>query len=256
MLFHSQCHRTASFTTPQPLIRLPITSLSVHCTYLHGTQPLEDEYRHIRTPLLSLFHDYRGSLTQLRVFSRALWECPIHILQGLEQLSIYTERDMSNTTLLFHHCARLMSLSIIPCDHDTSAADIIDVLGAYPSALPNLTRFKLHTTEISREQFGHLGRFVGAKKKLRCLDCVTPCHSTEEMVPFLSTLRSLPWLETLGLNLPYMEVNTEYYEDLRRMLPDGLKALRLNFDYDSHTDDVPANYSLARTFPGYSHIRD
>lgn len=245
---------------PQSLTRLPIASLSVYPSYQDdsASESAEDEYRRFRAPLLLLLDGHRGSITRLSIFSSALWDCPIHILQDLEELWIYTARDLSNATLLFHHCARLKSLSV-HTSYEVPVLDIvaefIDVLAAHPTGLPGLTHFKLRTAEVSREQFEHLARFVGEKKKLRCLDCCSLCHSTEEMWPLLSALRSLPCLEVLGLDLPFIAVTTEYYQVLRRMFPEGITALRLNFEYDDYADDVPADYSLARISSHYPTLK-
>ena len=223
---------------------------------VYESEPPEQEYDSLREPLWPLLESCRGSLTQLTIFSRALWEFPIHTLQGLEQLSIYSATNLSNTTLLVHHCARLKSLSV-QIDIENAASQFYAVLAAHPKALPNLARFKLHTTEIqaSESDMESLAEFISEKKKLRCLDCSSHSHTVEGMQPLLRVLRSLPCLEVLGLDLHCAVVTQELYQALKRALPEGLTALRLDFGYDDYADEVPEDYSLVRS-SRRSHTQD
>ena len=244
---HSWPHRINYCFVYPPLTALSIKALSFY-PLLYDQETMEEEYSNFRAPLRSLLEGLRGSLTQLTISSQALWESPIHILQGLEQLSIYSATNLSNITLLLHHCARLKCLSI-HIDPDLAAApELYDVLAAHPTAWPNLTRFKLHTAEslVTYGAVETLAKFVGEKKKLRCLDYSNHCHSVAELQPLLSVLRSLPCLEVLGLDLPYEAMAPELHQHLKHAFPEALTALRLNFKYDDGEDIELEDFSLAR----------
>ncbi|KAH9929746.1 uncharacterized protein B0H18DRAFT_996065 [Fomitopsis serialis] len=195
------------------LKRIPAASLCVYNLQDEPREPASD-----------------WSLTQLAAPSRAIWECPIRILQDLTHLTIDNGGHLGNITLLFHHCAQLQALHIVL--RPDSPMDLYAALEAHPSALPHLTHLKLQLTRpavITTEREALAG-FIRTKKRLRCLD-YSDASTTVELAPVLTAIRSLSSLEVLGLDLCLEDVGRGQCDSLRDAMPDGLRALRLWLEY-------------------------
>ncbi|KAH9912459.1 uncharacterized protein B0H18DRAFT_1053817 [Fomitopsis serialis] len=238
------------------LKRLPASSL---CIYnLDESFEMEpDPYEEYRTSCPSLLESRRGSLTQLTAPSQAIWECPIHILQDLTHLTIENGGDLSNITLLFHHCTQLQALHIV--SRFDSPTEFYIALAAHPSALPHLTHLKLQLMcPVVAAELESLGGFIRTKKKLRCLDYDDEGSTLQELSPLLFAIQSLSGLEVLGLYMWLHDIGRTMCDLLRGTIPHGLKALRLWFGYIELDPEDNAWDGLWATLPklAFAHIVD
>ncbi|KZT64745.1 hypothetical protein DAEQUDRAFT_586077 [Daedalea quercina L-15889] len=243
--------QTLTLAESQGLGQLPITRISVYPSW----DDTPEEYTRHRAALASLLSSFRGSLTQFAAPSQAIWECPIRILRDLTHLVVDMAKNLMNIALLFHHCTRLESLHIAAEDYEDST-EWFALLGENAAGLPNLTHFKLHGPHPTITALKQLARFVGSKKKLRCLDYSDLSSGVPDLWPLISVLRSLPALEILGLDLLYESLTSEAFLDLKRAIPQSVTALRLYIEYDFM--ELPDACSLWADLPklAFAHIRD
>ncbi|EPS97468.1 hypothetical protein FOMPIDRAFT_1052445 [Fomitopsis schrenkii] len=134
-----------------------------------------------------------------------------------------------NYDTIFRDCVLLRSLSI-------SGHNLLEGFSAAakvnPTALPYLSHLKIGIPYTPLDTTAHqaLFDFVASKTMLRCFDYSDGCYSeVAKLAPLLSTLRSLPALETLGLDV--MLENVEAFGTFVDGLPRHISALRLSFLY-------------------------
>ncbi|KAH9925772.1 uncharacterized protein B0H18DRAFT_1211335 [Fomitopsis serialis] len=211
-------------------------------------------YDTYRSRFALLLEARRGSLARLTAPSQAIWECPIHILQELSDLTIDDACHLGNITLLFHHChERLESLQIVLyCPGDST--DLFAALAANPNALPHLTHLKLYSPSANEMERRAFGGFIQTKKKLRCLDY----NDEQSTIDDLSlVMQSLPDLEVLGIHLAFHVNGEAQLCALKRAIPGSLTALRLWLDYsdlDQHCSWIDLWTGLPKLV--FTHIDD
>ncbi|KAH9829840.1 uncharacterized protein C8Q71DRAFT_390639 [Rhodofomes roseus] len=213
----------------QAVKRLPATNVALYSTRREPIWDFDVTYDNYHWDFASLLEARKGSLTRLTAPGQAVWDCPIHTLQGLTHLTITDARRLSNITLLFHHCERLEYLHIVLND---DPPDLFAALAADPAALPRLTHFKLYTPPANPAGLDALAGFLRTKKRLRCLDYSDgEASDIEDMAPVISAIQSLPTLEVLGLHIALHVNGPAQFDALKSAIPASVTALSVVLDY-------------------------
>ncbi|TFY53305.1 hypothetical protein EVJ58_g9524 [Rhodofomes roseus] len=213
----------------QAVKRLPATNVALYSTRREPIWDFDVTYDNYHCDFASLLEARKGSLTRLTAPGQAVWDCPIHALQGLTHLTITDARRLSNITLLFHHCERLEYLHIVLND---DPPDLFAALAADPAALPRLTHFKLYTPPANPAGLDALAGFLRTKKRLRCLDYSDgEASDIEDMAPVISAIQSLPTLEVLGLHIALHVNGPAQFDALKSAIPASVTALSVVLDY-------------------------
>lgn len=175
--------------------------------------------------------------------------CSTKKLHTLTHLALCNTRHLRNVDSVLEHCVRLESLWISQShslhNHDPSEVSaLFQVLQAHPDALPCLTHLKITISSDYTQNMPMdiLAAFVARKKHLRCLDWEDPLIETDELLPLLSVLPSLPALEVLGL---YLRIGDDSMAEWLRSgalnvyIPERVTALRLSSNYEDHGPHSP-----------------
>lgn len=187
------------------------------------------EKSNVKDAYHALMEATRDSLTELSIVGGLVWDSPIHTLRDVTHLHLELPVPLSNIDLLFRHSAGLQSLTLI-CGvvEDTG---LWTVLMEHASALPGLTSFKLHispNTTVTESMATVLFDFLQQKKSLRRLDIAAGAGWTHrETTPVLERISKLQSLEVLGVDLQYHSLGWRHLEDLLRLIPHGITALRI-----------------------------
>lgn len=154
----------------------------------------------------------------------------MHLLANLTHVAPQYEMNDSTGTkvydLIFRHCVQLQSLKV----YSVTLTGFLAAAQTNPNAFTRLSHLKirirggmLHLTDSET-----ITAFVASKKRLRCFDYHDDCFAdVEEIAPLLSALRSLPALDTLGLDVQSADISS--YETFFDWIPQHIKALRLSY---------------------------
>jgi len=262
----STCTRLREYDLPiqslgalHALKQSPATNIALYAIQRQSWDTHSQAFDAYRSHITLLLEERRGLLARLTAPSRAIWDCPIHVLQGLAHLTIDDASHLGNITLLFHHCERLESLQIVLHDEDDPPSDLFVALAANPNTLPHLTHLKLYSPPANATELSAFGSFLQTKKKLRCLDFSDDQSTVDDLSPIMSAIRSLPDLEVLGIHLGFHVDGEAQFRALKRALPGALTALRLWLDYSPSDLDQDCSWiDLWTGLPklAFTHIDD
>ena len=179
------------------------------------------------------------TLNRLSIHGDALWGCQIRSYFHLHELELIFPTDLGGLSLIFHHCTRLRSFSLYTSGNRYQLSALLE---SNPTALPDLTSFKLITqrAEISEADHAALSRFLENKKKLRRLDVSHDTYddSVHFLLPFLPVL---PALEVLGLDLPSLPFDGGWdwinMRDLDEKIPLKISALMVRVPPEWETEE-------------------
>jgi hypothetical protein len=193
-----------------------------------------------------------SEIHSLAISSSLLWKLPIRTFESLTCLEITQGKDLQNMLLVFHHAARLQSLTFVDLNDD----QLFKVLGENPSILPRLTSFKAmgyypesrHLFLYSNSDFSQLAEFLRTKTELRRLDVHLMCY---KIGPLMEVLRDLPSLRILGLFTGINLLTREDYLQLVQVLPPHLTALRLSTRWEFTPENRAAADALVSSSPWF-----
>lgn len=182
------------------------------------------------------------TLRNLHVGGDAVWILPVRSFSDLRELVIQEPEDLSGFSFVLRHCnPNLESLSVI-LDSLYVERHFNTALEADPKALPNLRSFKLVTHGDSMNRYpSDISDFLVNKKHLRRLDVELNMDSADEgeYPQFFELLPNLQELEVFGMSFAGYDFTSAKLARLDEKLPLNLKALLINFDFE--TNDVPSS---------------
>lgn len=216
------------------------------CTLqLIDEDPLNDEPPDLKTkyPLIhAAISANSRTLNRLSIQGKALWGCQIRSYLHLHELELMLSTDLGGLSLILHHCASLRAFSLYISGKEYQLSPVLQM---NPTALPELTSFKLitHQIRISEADHATISSFLENKKKLRRLD-VFHDNYEKRTNTLLPCLPALPALEVLGLDLPAFPFDEGWNSTDMRILdqhiPLKVSALVLR---------VPPEWELIRQLP-------
>ncbi len=181
------------------------------------------------------------TLLRLSVWQDAVWDTPLRVLSGLQELSMYNPCSLDRLDIIFAQCPRLRSLNLT-ITSPTCVPQALAVLEAAPSnALPHLTSFKFVCTDDSGViNLGPFFAFLGNRPAMRRLDLRFNelFRGMVDYTRFLDIFAGLPQLEVVGLTLAGSYFSREHLRLLDARLPRGLSALLLTWAFIPVDDDV------------------
>lgn len=182
------------------------------------------------------------TLLRLSVWQDAVWDTPLRVLSGLQELSMYNPCSLDRLNVVFAQCPRLRSLNITIANQ-TCVPQVLAVLEAAPSnTLPHLTSFKfICTGDSGIVDSGPFPAFLGNRPAMRRLDLrFNVClRGVVDYTRFLDIFAGLPQLEVVGLTLVGgSDFSQEHLRLLDARLPRGLSALLLTWAFIPVDDDV------------------
>lgn len=182
-----------------------------------------------------------NTLLRLSVWQDTVWDTPLRVLSGLQELSMYNPCSLDRFDAIFAHCSRLRSLNIT-ITSPSCVPQVLTVLEAAPSnTLPHLTSFKFVCTGDSGiVDSGPFSAFLGDRAAMRRLDLrLNECfRGVVDYTRFLDIFAGLPQLEIVGLTLAGSHFSQEHLRLLDARLPRGLSALLLTWAFIPVDDDV------------------
>lgn len=182
-----------------------------------------------------------NTLLRLSVWQDTVWDTPLRVLSGLQELSMYNPCSLDRLDVIFAHCPRLRSLNIT-ITSPTCVPQMLAVLEAAPSdTLPHLISFKFVCTgDAGIVDSGPFSAFLGNRPAMRRLDLrFNECfRGVVDYTRFLDIFAGLPQLEIVGLTLAGSHCSQEHLRLLDARLPRGLSALLLTWAFIPVDDDV------------------
>ncbi|EIW57061.1 uncharacterized protein TRAVEDRAFT_49872 [Trametes versicolor FP-101664 SS1] len=204
-----------------------------------------------------------NTLLRLSVWQDAVWDTPLRVLSGLQELSMYNPCSLDRLDVVFAQCRQLRSLNIMIAS-PSCVPQVLAVLEAAPSnTLPHLTSFKFVCTGDSGIiDSGPFSAFLGNRPAMRRLDLrFNECfRGVVHYTRFLDIFAGLAKLEVVGLTLAGSHFSQEHLKLLDARLPRGLSALLLTWAFIPVDDDVMvADWIVMlkrRPSLGYFHVLD
>ncbi|KAI0742227.1 hypothetical protein C8Q80DRAFT_1272941 [Daedaleopsis nitida] len=273
-LARSSGHRVTDIRLPYGAALTPSLSKLRNIRVLRlvpDSSALPDHYEGPRDLTNSIEENHYRILTHLSVYpGSVIWEFPVRAFFGLQELEIVAANNLGGLTLVFHHCSALRFLALCAIEVATISNQLVPLLIASATALPDLTALKIICDCGDLEFFSPheltfaVSTFLANKQRLRMLDLVLHRDPEVPGLPMWATLPQLPNLEVLGIDLQSPQWSEGDIRRLDECIPLRLSALLVHATvlgrlFESLTErHSPEWISLIRkrTSLGYLHILD
>ncbi|KAI8992715.1 hypothetical protein BD414DRAFT_481965 [Trametes punicea] len=172
------------------------------------------------------------TLRRIWVHGNGIWDAPVRLFAGLQELFLFMPSTLDGLGLVFHHCTALRSFGLL-ASYQPCAAQLRTVLETMPTALPQLAALKLilKDSELTSPTTPRaLAAFVRNRSALRRLDV----HFLSSRNPrcaseFYDVYSTLPNLEVVGIGMQGGQFSSDDLKRLDAQLPLGLTALLIDY---------------------------